>query len=55
MELLLLAKEEVAVSRAVIYDRNEQLKRSLSNRRDSMNGLKDSMTSKSTHMAFMDT
>ena len=52
MELLLLAKEEVAVSRAVIYDRNEQLKRSLSNRRDSMNGLKDSMTSKSTHMAF---
>ena len=52
LELLLLAKEEVAVNRAVIYDRNEQLKRSLSNRRDSMNGLKDSMTSKSTHMAF---
>ena len=52
LELLLLAKEEVAVSRAVIYDRNEQLRRSLSNRRDSMNGLKDSVTSKSTHMAF---
>lgn len=49
LELLLLAKEEVAVSRAVIYDRNEQLRRSLSNRRDSMNGLKDSVTSKSTH------
>lgn len=52
LELLQLAKEEVAVSRAVIYDRNEQLKRSLSNRRDSTNGLKESMTSKSTHMAF---